>query len=521
MSNGFVSGILAGAAVSVLGVGALSLMTPLPHETAMAPMPAPVETPAAPGLDTAAAPDPAPSAPDAAPVQVTEVPAAQELDLPAGSEFNKPKPEGEPILPGTDAARAEGGETLVLVPTPVEIDDGPMPDTAPAAEPEAVAETPDAMTAPAVDDSGAQVVAVVQEPVLPSPAAPGPQAPEAEAAPDQPAPAPQAEAAPTQAEAEDDKAAMAKAPETPTPSPAPADPAQDAEPAPVEPPAADEAFAPQVDIAGPRSLRVPVPGAEIATPNVTTGRLPSIGAETGTGTETGDAQAAPSMEQGALSRFAVPFTPEAGKPLFSVILIDVAEGGLDRSALTTFSFPVTFAVDAARPDAAEAMASYRAAGYEVILLTGGLPNGAKPQDLEVSLQSYMATVDQAVALMDAENGGMQANRALLSQLAEILSESGHGLVTYDKGLNTALQIAEAEGIPSTVIFRTLDEQGETISTIRRYLDRAAFKAAQDGQVVMLGHTYPETVTALFSWALEGKGADVSIAPISAVLTAQE
>ena len=56
--------------------------------------------------------------------------------------------------------------------------------------------------------------------------------------------------------------------------------------------------------------------------------------------------------------------------------------------------------------------------------------------------------------------------------------------------------------------------------VQRYLDRAAFKAGQEGSVVMIGHTYDETVKGLFSWALEGKGEGIQLAPISAVLTDQ-
>ena len=55
---------------------------------------------------------------------------------------------------------------------------------------------------------------------------------------------------------------------------------------------------------------------------------------------------------------------------------------------------------------------------------------------------------------------------------------------------------------------------------RRYLDRAAFKAAQEGRVVVQGTTRPETVQALLEWTVEGRAGSVELAPASAVLQVQ-
>ena len=87
----------------------------------------------------------------------------------------------------------------------------------------------------------------------------------------------------------------------------------------------------------------------------------------------------------------------------------------------------------------------------------------------------------------------------------------HGIPLYDGD-------AEArDGLPAAVIYRLLDGQGESQPVIRRYLDRAAFKAGQEGQVVVIGDTSSDTVEAILGWALEGKGAAVALAPVSAVL----
>jgi uncharacterized protein len=85
-------------------------------------------------------------------------------------------------------------------------------------------------------------------------------------------------------------------------------------------------------------------------------------------------------------------------------------------------------------------------------------------------------------------------------------------------LNAADQVARRDGVPAALIFREMDAGGEDSPLIRRYLDRAAFKAAQEGRVVVLGSTRPETITALMEWSVEGRGASVALAPLTAVLS---
>ncbi len=509
MSRGFLSGAVTGLVISAVGLSAVSVMLPPPARVTQ---PGSEQTPAAtpPTLEAAATPDASPQEPEVpAPKPTPVAPTAGLVEVPVGSEFNRVPAESVARLPATDPSAALAPPSGVTAPSPAPGGQPPVADTAPTATPQAQAQ---GVAPPPVPDAeagqfGAGVSGAGDEPVLPSPNAQNPTAPDVESAPriaaapavpepTAPAPSPAAEPAPAAQPAPE----SAPAPE-PEPEPAPTEPAADAPSAPA-------------------AIRVPVPGGEIRAPNVRVGRLPSIGADPEPADTGPEAEQADPATLGALARYAQPFEPEPGKPLFAVILIDAGDAGLDRSTLTTFSFPVTFAVPASRPDAAQAVAAYRAAGYEAVLLVDGLPAGATAKDLEVTLSAYLGSITGTVAVMDAESGGFQAKRPLLRQLAAILGDSGHGLVTYDQGLNSAEQVATAAGVPNTAIFRTLDARQEGVATIRRYLDRAAFRAGQQGQVVMLGHSYPETVTALFSWALEGKGADVNLAPLSAILRGQ-
>jgi uncharacterized protein len=387
-----------------------------------------------------------------------------------------------------------------------------------------------------------QAISAAPEPQMPAPQTPEPQAPEPAAI----APKPPAEASPEPAAAPLTPTVSAVPPAVPQPpvsAPAPqvagmtqpAPTALPSEPAPLPevsvadaaPPPAAAPPAPAQDALLSAPIVIPAPEAAplvIAAPEpqvvnpptalpktvegVTLGRLPSIGVT----------QAAPApSELAPLVKFARAFTNDAAKPLFAVVLQDSGAADLDRQALAALPFPISFVLDPTDPSASEAAKIYRAGGQEVVMLASGIPPGATSSDLEQSFQVNDAVLPEAVAVMDLAKGGFQDNRSLSGEVVTVVKAMGRGLLTFDRGLNSASQIARREGLASAVIFRMLDAQGEAAPVIRRYLDRAAFKAAQEGRVVVLGTTSPEMISALMEWAVEGRGATVALAPISAVL----
>lgn len=459
---------------------------------------------------------------------VPNTPAVVETPVEPAEPAETPAPVSEPEVV-EEPVEVETPVETVEEPAPSPVTDTTGPDGAEIAEPavEAPVETPVALPEPTEDPARP----VEEAPVAPSEpeTVPAPETLETPVAPVLDTDGPVEPAAPVPADetpavpAFEDRPIDTELPSTNTPSEgseitAPEAVTPEPTPAPVEEeviiilpeniPAADR----------PSVLRVPVPGGGLAVPDVRTGRLPTVGDDAVA--EDADPEEFAPADTGALSANAVPFLREPAADLFSVILIDVGEDGLDRDALTTFSFPVTFAIDATRPDAAEAASIYRASGYEVILIPGPLPEGANARDVETNFEQFLSIVPVAVAVMDAPEGRAQTNRNQLQALTAILSATGHGLVLMDQGLNTAQQVAATAGVPHSLVFRTLDAERENASTVQRYLDRAAFKAGQEGSVVMIGHTYDETVKGLFSWALEGKGESIQLAPISAILTDQ-
>ncbi|WP_299842449.1 divergent polysaccharide deacteylase family protein [uncultured Roseovarius sp.] len=268
-------------------------------------------------------------------------------------------------------------------------------------------------------------------------------------------------------------------------------------------------------------------------PNVTTNRLPSVtaepeppadaGSEDGVTEEDVAQDAAPAPDDDSLppiKRFAAAFENPDDKPMMSIVLIDDGSSPIGLEALKSFPYPLNFAVDTGWPGAGDAMQKYREAGFEVLAMID-LPEGASATDTEVSVQAYLERVPQAVAIMEGDEGGLQANRDASGQLAQILRDSGHGAVMFPNGLNTAQKLIAREGVPSASVFRDFDAKGQNATVIRRFLDQAAFRAGQEEKgVIMVGRLRADTISALLLWGLQDRAGRVAVAPVSAVLTAE-
>jgi polysaccharide deacetylase 2 family uncharacterized protein YibQ len=253
-------------------------------------------------------------------------------------------------------------------------------------------------------------------------------------------------------------------------------------------------------------------------PGVESRRLPQI-APPGPVAEEAAAEAAAAAEIALLpawARHARDFFNPEGRPVLAIILIDDGAPGVDRAALAAAPLPLTLAIDPAGADAAARAAAWRAAGQEVLILGAALPPGASARDAEITVESLVATLPEAVGLLDAPAGGVQGDRAAAATLLAALAPRGLGIVTWDRGLNSADQIARREAMPAAVVSREIDAAGEDAPLIRRHLDRAAFRAAQEGRAVVAGRLRPATVETILSWAMEPRAATVALAPVSAV-----
>ncbi len=246
-------------------------------------------------------------------------------------------------------------------------------------------------------------------------------------------------------------------------------------------------------------------------PSVTTGRLPSLASEDEPAEDVASAVAPPPFEL-----FASQAPIESDKPLMAIVLVDTGDSALGVEALDSFPYPLTFAVNASAPDAAERMQIYRDKGFEVLALID-LPRGATPSDVEVAMSAYFAAVPEAVGILEGVDTGVQSSREMADQLTQIVLDSGHGMLLQKSGLNTARKLAQREGIPAATVFRDFDGNGQSASVMRRFLDQAAFRAGQEGGVVMMGRLQAETISALLIWGLADRASRVALVPVSAVL----
>ena len=251
--------------------------------------------------------------------------------------------------------------------------------------------------------------------------------------------------------------------------------------------------------------------------SVITGRLPRIGDAPPAEPEPEIAEVAPADDR-PIARFAAPFENPDNKPLVAILLIDSGAPDLDRAGLAALPFPVSFALDPLDPATPGHAALYRAAGREVVMLVTGLPQGAQPSDVEVAFQSMAQNLPEAVAVMDLASGGFQNDRPLASLVVPVVQAQGRGLVTWNAGLNAADQVARRADLAATTIFRDLAAGGTDRFSLRRTLERVLFKAGQEGRVAVATEATPEIVAGLLEWSIEGRGATVALAPLTAILT---
>lgn len=528
MIRNLVAGVLCGGVVSALGLGVISQVTTGPQAGEQ-----PVIADAGPAVAAPAALSPKTG--EGAEGQVVDKGTPPEAPAPADGLQAKMTPAEEqpapvpqpPVdqIPADQTAAAQPEVTLEDVPEVAAAPVAQAPATTPAPDDQAPdLAVPGGSAAPQGGD--AAPAAVAQAPASqPDTAAPAlsadPALPAAVPAPsaELPAPVPGQPTDPLLEPGAEAAPAVPPGQIVPMPQPEPTpepDAAASASPQPATQP-------PVVLSPGSEAALPPVPGLPKGADGVTVGRLPTIGGDAkpaeAAADQTDTALPVP-QDLPPLQRYAMKFENPSGKPLFALVLTDDGSPDLDRAKLAALPFPVTFAVDPMAANAAAAAATYRAGGKEVVMLASGLPAGATAADVEQSFQAMFAALPETVAVIDMASAGFQDDRALATQIVAILKSDGRGLITYDRGLNAADQVARREKVAAAIVFRDLDAQGEEVPMIRRYLDRAAFKAAQEGRVTVVGKARPETVAALMEWSIEGRASSVTLAPASAVMVAQ-
>jgi hypothetical protein len=221
----------------------------------------------------------------------------------------------------------------------------------------------------------------------------------------------------------------------------------------------------------------------------------------------------------AIVDFAAPANVDPTKPLMALVLIDDGTATLDLTGINSFPFAVSFGVKASAPTAPARAALYRSADFEVLSLVDILPT-ATPADLEVAFEAVSRAVPEAVGILETSDGVLQRVKDVRDQVIDIAADKGWGVMTYQTGMNSFIRIAAQKDVPTAQIFRDLDSDGQDGDVIRRFLDQAAFKAAQEGAIVLVARARPETVKAILQWGQGQRASRVSLVPVSVVLQAR-
>ena len=501
MSRSFIMGGLTGTALSLVGLASVSLMTsPTLHSSEPTAEVTAESTPdaepaMAPPTETAASPE----ASELATTQGTDQIEPLIIDVPEGSEFAKPTSPAETALPSVDQAPTATVENEGAV---------PVAEPAPALSETVAAAAPETTSlAPADKALSSDITASVDAPpaepnvegAAPDLAKPAslPVAEPAESgdgllanasgaghqggmpqvtAPD--VPEVSAAAVPEVAETEGNDSDTASLPVPEAESPAPTDkPSAETVTTPATKEGAAEKSKPRVITLNPK----PEPAEPAnSTPDATTpGTKPTPLPQTVPGVKimrlpatTPSAPVTPTDPEPAAAKppreaFAAKWSNPDNKPVLAIVIFDLglAGGGLDPAALDSLPFPVTFALDPEQEGAAAVAAAHRAAGKEVAILAGDLPQGATDADFEVAYQSYVSILTESVALMGLPDADFQKSNLAAQHVAALLSADGRGLITFDKGLNSGRRAAEKAGVAVASVDRLFDDASTSNGTL--------------------------------------------------------
>ena len=222
----------------------------------------------------------------------------------------------------------------------------------------------------------------------------------------------------------------------------------------------------------------------------------------------------------AIDLFARDKISDEGKPKLSIVILTDQLNAIDTNLLQALPIPVTFAIDPVNPAADTLLISLREREQEAVILAD-LPPKAAVRDVDNTLTALVDLLPQTVGVIERQAGALQHSRDVVLHVPEVLNRTGHGLVVYEKGLNTLAKEAGKAGTPVATIYRNLDDADQNQSAIRRFLDGAAFRAANGPSepIVVLARLRPETMSAIRIWALQDRAQKTAVVPLSQLMNA--
>lgn len=128
---------------------------------------------------------------------------------------------------------------------------------------------------------------------------------------------------------------------------------------------------------------------------------------------------------------------------------------------------------------------------------------------------------QTIGVIERKTAALQQSRDVLLHMPKVLNYSGDGLVVYEKVLNTQAKEAGKAGLSVATIYHNLDSADQNERIIRRFLDGAAFRAANSPSesMVALDRLRPETMSAILTWARQYRAQKIAVVPLSQLMKA--
>lgn len=210
------------------------------------------------------------------------------------------------------------------------------------------------------------------------------------------------------------------------------------------------------------------------------------------------------------------------KPRLSIVLLTESLNSVDPNLVEALPIPVSFAVDPTNPSAGALLSSLRELEQEAVILAD-LPPEASVQDVDVALTALVNFLPQTVGVIERQAGALQQSRDTSLYIPEVLNRTGHGLIVYENGLSTLAEEANKSGTPVATIYRDLDGDNQNERTIRRFMDGAAFRAANDTSepIVVLARLRPATMSAILIWALQDRAQKIAVVPVSQLMQVEQ
>ncbi len=204
-----------------------------------------------------------------------------------------------------------------------------------------------------------------------------------------------------------------------------------------------------------------------------------------------------------------------GRPLVALALI--AGDSINLTQLDDLGFPVSIVLPAEHPDAHPWSEALRAKNHEVIVAVD-LAEITTAQEIEVNLATILSQIPKSVAILEHAPGGFQKSRVQTDVVPDILSRSGHGLITYRNGLNTIQKNAQSINLPAGFVSENLTDL--TQEAAQRRLERMVLEATKPGNqgVLIVAPLTSQTVKMLSDWAAQERTQRLQVVPVSQYLT---